>query len=92
FGIVIDCACAYGVCSSNWCRCCRCLFFQLVWVVLVPVGSADVVGEGCSWGGCSSSNWWAADVVGDGWLGEDGGFHGFGQQNGYKIQWVVALV
>lgn len=50
-------ACAYGVYSSNWCKFCLHLFFQLVWVALVPIGSADVPGEGFLRVGCSSSNW-----------------------------------
>lgn len=41
-------ACACGVCYSIRCRFCLCLFFQLVWMVLVPRCSADVAGEGCS--------------------------------------------
>lgn len=43
------CARAYGVCSSSWCRFCLCLFFQLVWLAVVPAASAEIAGEGFSW-------------------------------------------
>lgn len=38
----VDCTHAYGDCSLNWCRFSLCLFFQLVAVVLLPIGSAAV--------------------------------------------------
>lgn len=34
-------ACGHGVCYFNWLRFCLCLFFPLVWVVLVTIGSVD---------------------------------------------------
>lgn len=45
---------------SGWCGLYLCLwglFFLLVWVVLAPIGSADVSREGSSRGGCFYSNW-----------------------------------
>lgn len=88
-------ACSYVFCYSSWCRFCLCLFFLLLWVALVPIGSANVAGEGCSHGGCSSSNWCRSCLFLEGLLTlwgmvgqrDVGGFSGFGQQSGfYRLQ------
>lgn len=52
----VACVCA---CTSNSCGLhldlCSLLFFQLVWFMSVTLQSSGVVGEGCSFGGCSGA-------------------------------------
>lgn len=59
-------SCIYGVCCSNWYRLYLCLFYYLVWVILLPIGSSDVVGETWPWRG--SWDMWVREV---GWVLEE---------------------